>query len=86
MQQDPFRSAERGKQTLYLEPRAIESDMKILATEFDRIIDCFKVISWKLFRGAISRRILNLVLVNISEENVREEKAIGFQNLNPPNG
>jgi len=60
--------------------------MNILGTELERmwkdmITSCFKVISWKFFVGVIFRRILN-----ISEENVKEETAVGFQCLNPPTG
>ena len=65
--------------------------MKILGVELERIwkdmiIICFMVISWKFFGGAIFRRILNLVCLHISEENVKEERAVGFQCLNPPTG
>jgi hypothetical protein len=60
--------------------------MKILGTELERIrkdmiIVCFKVISWKFFGGAGFQR-----MVNINEENVKEETAVGFQCLNLPTG
>jgi hypothetical protein len=65
--------------------------MKILCTELERIwkdmiIDCFKVISWKFVRVAIFWRILNLVCLNITNENVKEEIAVCFQCLNRPTG